>query len=204
MTGYLRKIFLLLICILLCSAMADAADKKGTAKKLTAPVVTSPAPPSPLVNVQEIKYWSNPDYTRIAIALDRDATWKSHELDKGAEGKPGRIFIDINNARLDPAIKDISIGDGLLKKVRVAQFKPGVVRVVLDTDNIKDYKIFPLSDPARLIIDVRGEHREEIQRLESVLSQQVQELPSEVKPAHKTDNTPCLLKNRQKQRADSR
>ena len=190
MTGYLRKIFLLLICILLCSAMADAADKKGTAKKLTAPVVTSPAPPSPLVNVQEIKYWSNPDYTRIALALDRDATWKSHELDKGAEGKPGRIFIDINNARLGPAIKDISIGDGLLKKVRVAQFKPGVVRVVLDTDNFKDYKIFPLSDPARLIIDVRGEHREEIQRLESVLSQQVQELPSEAKPAHKTDNIP--------------
>ena len=189
MTGYLRKILLFLICILLCSGMADAAGKKDTAQKPTAPVVTRPAPLSPAVHVQEIKYWSNPDYTRIAIALDRDATWKSHELDKGAEGKPGRIFIDINNAKLGPAIKDISIGDGLLKKVRVAQFKPGVVRVVLDTDNIKDYKIFPLSDPARLIIDVRGERREEIQRLESTLSQQVQEIPAEAKQAHKTDNT---------------
>ncbi len=188
MTGYLRQIPLLLLCILLCTGMADAASKKATAKKPATPVATKPAPRSPAAHVQEIKYWSNPDYTRIAIALDRDATWKSHELDKGTEGKPGRIFIDIHNAKLGPAIKDISIGDGLLKKVRVALFKPGVVRVVLDTDNFKDYKIFPLSDPARLIIDVRGDRREEIHRLESTLSQQVQELPAEAKSHPKPDH----------------
>jgi N-acetylmuramoyl-L-alanine amidase len=67
-------------------------------------------------------------------------------------------------------VKDITIGDGLLKGARVAQYKAEVVRVVLDTENIKDYKVFPLSDPARLVIDVRGERQTEISRLEPVVS----------------------------------
>jgi len=122
--------------------------------------------------VLEIKHWSNPDYTRVAISLERDVVWESHELDKGAgsKGKPGRVFIDLHNTRLGPSIRDITIGDGLLKGVRAALYKPGIVRVVLDTENIRDYKIFPLSDPARLIIDVRGDRRTEIKRLESSLS----------------------------------
>lgn len=173
MIHYLIKIPLLLTCIMLCCGTADAATKKAAPKKPATSAITQPAPLPAPANVQEIKHWSNPDYTRIAIALERDTTWKSHELDKGAAGKPGRIFIDIHNSKLGPSLKDIEIGDGLLKKVRVALFKPGVVRVVLDTDNFKDYNIFPLSDPARLIIDVRGEHREEIKRLESSLSRQV-------------------------------
>ncbi len=66
------------------------------------------------------------------------------------------------------------IGDGLLKGVRAAQYKPGVVREVLDTDRkIRDYKIFPLSNPAKLVIDVRGERRTEISRLENSLTNQV-------------------------------
>jgi N-acetylmuramoyl-L-alanine amidase len=58
-----------------------------------------------------------------------------------------------------------------------------VVRVVLDTENIKDYKIFPLSEPARLIIDVRGERRAEISRLEeSITARQEQALEFKPKP----------------------
>lgn len=173
MIRLLRSIVVLCLLLPVCSGIAAAAGKKTTAGKPSAGAVAgTPALPA---HVLEIKHWSTPDYTRIAIALDRDAAWKSNELDKGAAGRPGRIFIDIGNARLGPAIKDIAIGDGLLKKVRVAQFKPDVVRVVLDTDNFRDYKIFPLSDPARLVIDVRGERQEEIHRLETTLSRQVQD-----------------------------
>ena len=188
MKSYLRLIPFLLSLMLCISGMADAATKKATAKK-TGNTITHPAPIPPPALVQELKHWSNPDYTRIAIALDRDATWKSHELDKGAAGRPGRIFIDIQNAQLGSAIRDITIGDGLLKKVRVALFKPGVVRVVLDTDNFKDYKIFPLSDPARLIIDVRGERREEIRRMETTLTRQVQEPQPEPHTPKRPDQT---------------
>ena len=117
--------------------------------------------------------------------MDRDATWKSYELDKGSAGKPGRIVIDIQNAQLGAGIRDITIGDGLLRGVRVALFKAGVVRVVLDTDQIQDYKIFPLSDPAKLIIDVRGDRPTELSRLESSLTSVVNAaVPAETAKPH--------------------
>ncbi|MFZ4855772.1 MAG: N-acetylmuramoyl-L-alanine amidase [Desulfuromonadaceae bacterium] len=124
----------------------------------------------PLAVLNEMKHWSNPDYTRISLELDRDVTWETHELGKGVPGKPGRVYVDLKRTRLGKSVKDITIGDGLLKGARVGQYKPDVVRVVLDTENIKDYKIFPLSDPARLVIDVRGERPTEISRLEPVVS----------------------------------
>ena len=163
---YLLTTLLLLILLVPCDGNAKTVKKaSGKETKTT----TQPA------QVLEIKHWSNPDYTRIAIALERDVTWESHELDKGAtrSGKLGRIFINLHNTRLGSGLRDITIGDGLLKGVRTALYKPGVVRVVLDTDNLRDYKIFPLSDPARLIIDVRGDRKTEISQLESSLSSRV-------------------------------
>ncbi len=162
----LRPLILLLLALLSLAAVTSDALAGKKPLKETKGIQLQPA------QVLQLKHWSNPDYTRIAIALERDVTWESHELDKGTgrAGKPGRIFIDLQNTRLGSTLRDITIGDGLLKGVRAALYKPGVVRVVLDTDNIRDYKIFPLSDPARLIIDVRGDRQTEISRLESSLT----------------------------------
>jgi N-acetylmuramoyl-L-alanine amidase len=141
----------------------------------------SSAASRPLAVLSEVKHWSNPDYTRISLELDRDVTWEAHELGKGGPGKPGRVYIDINRAKLGKGVKDITIGDGLLKDIRLGQFRQDVVRVVLDTENIKDYKIFPLSQPARLIIDVRGVRRAEISRLEETITARQIQAP-ELKP----------------------
>ena len=189
---YLLTTLLLLILLVPCDGNAKTVKKaSGKETKTT----TQPA------QVLEIKHWSNPDYTRIAIALERDVTWESHELDKGAtrSGKPGRIFINLHNTRLGSGLRDITIGDGLLKGVRTALYKPGVVRVVLDTDNLRDYKIFPLSDPARLIIDVRGDRKTEISRLESSLSSRVMDespapAPRSVVDESKTERPEKIVK----------
>jgi N-acetylmuramoyl-L-alanine amidase len=118
----------------------------------------------------EMKHWSNPDYTRISLGLDRDVTWEVHELTAGTPRKLSRIYIDLKRTHLGKGVKDVTIEDGLLKGARVGQYKSDVVRVVLDIENIKDYKIFPLSDPARLIIDVRGSRPVEISRLDPTIS----------------------------------
>lgn len=174
---HLRTCIYLLITLTLTLALVtttDAAQKKKSTKPSKRPAAARPEPPPPLppAQVLEVKHWSTPDYTRVAVSLDRDVAWKSYELDKGDAGKPGRIVIDIQNSRLGATVRDVTIGDGLLKGVRVALFRTGVVRVVLDTDQIRDYKIFPLSDPSKLIIDVRGERPTEISRLESSLASQ--------------------------------
>lgn len=117
--------------------------------------------------VTDIRYWSNPDYTRIVVTLDREVGFAHHKLRRDHVGAlPERIYIDFNGARIAPGVKDIPIGDGLLKVARVGQYRPDVVRVVLDIENIRDYKIFPLSDPFRVIIDVKGERKTEIASLE--------------------------------------
>jgi N-acetylmuramoyl-L-alanine amidase len=174
MTRLLHILTCLLVVCLLLPGPALSAKSRVSRDKLTKkkPVFTeqTTATVRPLAVLNEMKHWSNPDYTRISLELDRDITWESHELGKGAPGKPGRVYIDINHAKLGRNVRDITIGDGLLKGARVGQQKNDVVRVVLDTENIKDYKVFPLSDPSRLIIDVRGERPVEISRLEPVIS----------------------------------
>jgi N-acetylmuramoyl-L-alanine amidase len=115
--------------------------------------------------VQEMRYWSNPDYTRIAVTLDREATFEYHQLPPNRENAiPPRLYIDISGARMTPGVKDIPIGDGLLKMARAAQYRQDTVRIVLDLDSIKDYKIFTFSNPFRIIIDVMGERKTEISR----------------------------------------
>ncbi|GFE61826.1 N-acetylmuramoyl-L-alanine amidase [Geobacter sp. AOG2] len=172
MTRFLHIVASLLLLSFLLPYPALAARKKA---------VGQTADPRPLSVLGEVKHWSNPDYTRISLEFDRDVTWEAHELGKGSPGKPGRVYIDINHAKLGPGVKDITIGDGLLKGVRLGQYKHDVVRVVLDTENIKDYKVFPLSEPARVVIDVRGERRAEISRLEETISAR-QEQAAEPKP----------------------
>lgn len=169
MNRFLHILTCLLLTCLLLPLSADAAKKKAKKKKAAFSEQTS-ATVHPPALLSEMKHWSNPDYTRISLGLDRDVTWEAHELGKGKDGKPGRIYIDINRTRLGKDVKDITIGDGLLKGARVAQYKAEVVRVVLDTENIKDYKIFPLSEPSRLVIDVRGERPTEISHLEQSIS----------------------------------
>jgi len=141
-----------------------ARDKKVTFSDHSSAVI----PPLSVLN--EMKHWSTPDSTRISLELDRDVAWEAHELGKTAPGKPGRVYVDLKRTRLGKNVRNITIGDGLLKGARVGQYKADVVRVVLDTENIKEYKIFPLSNPARLVIDVRGERPTEISRLEPVVS----------------------------------
>ncbi len=137
---------------------------------------TGVAPGFPSAMVTEMRSWSNPDYTRISVTLDREVEYKHHKLRRDHKVQlPERVYIDISGARVGPGVKDIPIGDGLLKMARVGQYQPDVVRVVLDIESIREYKIFPLSDPFRIIIDVRGEKRLEISRLEESLQRSLSE-----------------------------
>jgi N-acetylmuramoyl-L-alanine amidase len=184
MTRLLHILTCLLVACLLLPGPVLAA-KSRVLKKKPAFIEQTSATIRPLAVLNEIKHWSNPDYTRISLELDRDVTWESHELGKGSPGKPGRVYIDINRTRLGRNVRDITIGDGLLKGARIGQYKSDVVRVVLDTENIKDYKIFPLSEPARLIIDVRGARQAEFSRLEPTISPAPEPL-SELRPDERT------------------
>lgn len=108
--------------------------------------------------VKAIRYWSGPARTRIVIDLDHTVTYKDHLLKRDSVlKKPPRLYIDLSFAKLSPHLKEpIPIEAGLLQRVRAGQHTPDTVRVVLDLESVADYKIFPLSDPFRVVIDVLG------------------------------------------------
>ncbi len=120
-----------------------------------AEVATSTADKSPgqLPRVTSIRHWSTPDYTRVAIDLEQDVKFASSRIDH-----PDRIFFDLYDTKLASTLvgKSFDVDDGFLKKIRVAQFKPGKTRVVLEVDDLSDYDAFLLPNPSRLIIDIHG------------------------------------------------
>ncbi len=124
-----------------------------------------------LTGVVKVRHWSNPNYTKIVIDLDNPAKYEYHLLRKDpALGTPPRLYIDIFNARRQDSLKEkIPINDGLLKRARAAQYDPETVRVVLDIESIKDYKIYPLLGPYRIVIDVWGDEVIKTPHLESLL-----------------------------------
>ncbi len=122
----------------------------------------------PLAEVDNVRVWSNPDYTRVVIDVEKEVYYNYRLLRKDpAIGKPPRLYVDVRNARVGADLERIvPIGDDLLSNVRTAQYGPKVVRVVLDIKSIDDFKIFSLKDPFRIVLDVNGIAGKEVGRKE--------------------------------------
>lgn len=132
-------LFLLLLAILFPTPVqAIAASTKHKSKLLS------------------LRAWSSVDYTRVVIETSEPVDFKHFLLD-GTGDTFKRLVIDLDNCRIPLSHQPtIPVQDGLLKQVRSAQFSPTIVRVVLDTQSLTDYKIFSLSEPFRVVVDVLG------------------------------------------------
>ncbi|HLM81527.1 MAG TPA: N-acetylmuramoyl-L-alanine amidase [Terriglobales bacterium] len=108
---------------------------------------------SALPRVTGVRHWSTPDYTRVAIDVEREVKFGSQRI-----SHPDRIFFDLHDTTLASTLvgKTFDVDDGFLKKIRVAEFQPGRTRIVLEVDNLASYDAFMLPDPYRLIIDIHG------------------------------------------------
>jgi N-acetylmuramoyl-L-alanine amidase len=122
-------------------AVAETVSQPAVAKKSGLPMVTG------------IRHWSTPDYTRVAIDVDREVKYEA-----GRVPDPDRIFFDLPDTKLASVLvgKSFDVEDGFLKKIRVAQYQPGYTRVVLEVADVSDYSAFLLPNPYRLIIDIHG------------------------------------------------
>lgn len=119
-----------------------------------------------------IRHWSNPGYTRIVIDLTGEtqfsANYLAPEPDKNI---PPRLYVDIERTDLAEQLQESTVvEDGLLRRIRTGKPQDGVVRVVLDLQSIGDYKVFPLVDPWRIVIDIAGDKPPELKRNETSIS----------------------------------
>ncbi len=112
--------------------------------------------------IVSIHHWSKDGYTRVAIDLDHAVSYKSQRIEN-----PDRVVFDLDaNLSRNLIGKTVDVDDDLLKKIRVAQFKPDRARIVLETGDHSDFNASVESHPSRLVINLK-DSRIQTQRLES-------------------------------------
>lgn len=108
--------------------------------------------------VESLHHVSAAEYTRVIVTLSAESPYNLLMVPADhIHNLPARLVVDFSPARRSPRTpRVLPIQDGLLKQVRTGQFSELTVRIVLEIEQIDDYKIFVLQSPYRLLIDVKG------------------------------------------------
>jgi len=109
-----------------------------------------------------VRLWPAPEYTRVTI--EHDVPLKFHHF-LLKDGKPLRLVVDIEGIDLTPEffdqLKKIDPQDPFIARIRVGQYRPRVMRLVLELKTPVDPQVFAL-EPAgpyrnRLVLDLYPE-----------------------------------------------
>ncbi len=137
-------------------ALADIAKDREEAKKPATQrqVAEKHETERKMPQVTNLRHWNGENFTRVVVELEGEVKWESARI-----SNPDRIYFDLYKAKLGSTLagKTFEVEGGFLKSIRVAQNQLGTVRVVLDVEKVKDFSVFLLPDPHRLVVDVYGE-----------------------------------------------
>jgi N-acetylmuramoyl-L-alanine amidase len=113
-----------------------------------------PAETPPAGSVTAVRFWSLDKVTRVAIETTAECKYRTEWVDA-----PDRLFLDLAETRLglvERGVHVVKVNDSLVRQIRVAQNQPRVTRVVLEMMRPAEYEISQLSNPPRIIIEIRG------------------------------------------------
>jgi N-acetylmuramoyl-L-alanine amidase len=145
--------------------------KEPPPKKTVAPVL------------EKVRHWSNPEYTRIALYTRSKARYKVGKLaaDK-KQGLPHRLYIDVLEAQAGSDLAEsIKVADSVVRNIRCAEREGGFIRVVVDLDEDRPHRVFPMDDPARVVIDITKSE----DKVAKVIGKKPKKKPPETKPPKK-------------------
>lgn len=98
----------------------------------------------------DVRYWSVGDVTRVAIEVSGDFRFTAGKL-----SGPDRVYFDIPDTTPTDKKTTIPVADGRVKQIRIAETEPMVTRVVVDLENGAEYSASRLSNPERLMVELR-------------------------------------------------
>ena len=149
--------FILALCVSYGSSLIWARDGRALSPVSKSIEKLKRAKPSRAL-VTKIRHRSSGSYTRVVMELSNGVQYATHTLGEvPLKNLPPRIYVDLIGARLaSGTTREIPVRDRLLRRVRIGQFSPDVVRVVLDTKSYTDHNAFLLLGPHRLVIDIYG------------------------------------------------
>jgi N-acetylmuramoyl-L-alanine amidase len=104
-----------------------------------------------------VRVWPAPDYSRVTIESDAQLSFTQNFVPN-----PPRLAVDVRGIDLNPALKELvaKVGpsDPTINGIRVGQFSPGVVRLVVDLKQPVAPQVFTLQPVAayqhRLVFDL--------------------------------------------------
>ncbi len=113
-------------------------------------------PASPPVKLENIRYYSYPEYTRVVLDLSGPIQISERALKEEAKS---RLFFDLKGCRLSsdyPGSKknEINVRAGNLNRIRIGSWNRRDIRVVFDFDKIGTYNRFYLPSPFRIVFDI--------------------------------------------------
>jgi N-acetylmuramoyl-L-alanine amidase len=135
--------------------ISDAREEsKNQAPEVKGQVVEARESSRGTTRVIDIQTLNTDNFTRIVVTLEDTVRFESAHI-----ASPDRIYFDLHKANVGPGLskKTMDVQNGLLKSVRLGQNREGVVRLVLDVDGARDCKAYLVSNPYRLVIEVRND-----------------------------------------------
>ena len=131
-----------------------------------------------------VRVWPAPDYSRVTIESDTLLTFSQTFVPN-----PPRLAVDVRGIDLNPALKELvaKVGatDPTINGIRVGQFGPGVVRLVVDLKQQVAPQVFTLPPVAayqhRLVFDLYPTLVAD--PLEALIAERLQETPTAPAPS---------------------
>ena len=131
---------------------------------LFVPLLMGVERPPGLGDVRDIRTWSYEGYTRVVLELSREVELPKSGLVRLAPNRfakrPERIYLDVPGIWVGRRYENgIEVGDGLLAGVRLGQNTLRRSRLVIDLERYDHHRLFTLSSPPRVVIDVYGDQK---------------------------------------------
>ncbi|MDZ4801439.1 MAG: N-acetylmuramoyl-L-alanine amidase [Bryobacteraceae bacterium] len=127
----------------------------ASAAALASPFADPPSSPAATTNLTDVRFWTLSDSTRVVIEISSDFQYRQDRVPD-----PDRIFFDFRgtSVRLTGGKRHaaIPVSDPRLKQIRIAETQPGVARVVFDLEPGVDFSASRLTNPSRLIVEIRA------------------------------------------------
>lgn len=138
---------------------AKTRIKKPEKENLQSAPITEPlvSRAKQLNSLSPVKYWSSEDYSRIVLQTTAPVSFKANVEEQKSGDKTRRLYVDLTQSYVPPKLRTpILVQDGLLKEVHSTQNSAESVRIILELESLTEYKIFSLTDPFRVIVDIHG------------------------------------------------
>jgi N-acetylmuramoyl-L-alanine amidase len=104
--------------------------------------------------LRAVRPWSLAEVTGVVVETSGETEYRAERV-----GSPDRIFFDLLGTRPQPGkrgLEIVPVNDPLLRQIRIAETRPGVVRIVLDLAAAAEYTVARLKNPDRLVIELRA------------------------------------------------